>query len=195
MFGNHWFDRYTISRSNLYSLCEVVCGCKAMQSEQNKQIICKGSHRSRTSNRNSISMQAEWEHAYLWLSVNLVQCRLKESVFHLMLQNNAAPYIGRNCRISVAYNFGCRALYILPCRVSVGVHQVKCDIPTSRLLWKNIYHFLERCRISNNVCLCVLVQSDCSYSSLFFEHCNRIWICDWVHGCCSVCLLEGVCRP
>jgi len=30
---NHWFNRFAISQSNLYSLCEVVCGCKAMQSE------------------------------------------------------------------------------------------------------------------------------------------------------------------
>jgi len=27
------FYRYAISRSNLYSLCKVVCGCKVMQSE------------------------------------------------------------------------------------------------------------------------------------------------------------------
>ena len=33
VFGNHWFNRFAISQSNLYSLCEVVCGCKAMQSE------------------------------------------------------------------------------------------------------------------------------------------------------------------
>jgi len=33
VFGNHWFNRFAISQSNLCSLCEVVCGCKAMQSE------------------------------------------------------------------------------------------------------------------------------------------------------------------
>ena len=33
VFGNHWFNRYRISQSNLHSLREVVCGCKAMQSE------------------------------------------------------------------------------------------------------------------------------------------------------------------
>jgi len=30
-----------------------------------------------------------------WLPVNLAQCRLEESVFHLMLQNHVAPNIGQ----------------------------------------------------------------------------------------------------
>jgi len=30
------------------------------------------------------------------------------------------------------------------------------------------------------------MQSDCLYSSLFFEHYNRILLCDWVPGRCSV---------
>jgi len=34
--------------------------------------------------------------------------------------------------------------------------------------------FLELCRKSNCVWLHALVQSDCLYSSLFFEHYNRI---------------------
>jgi len=37
-----------------------------------------------------------------------------------------------------------------------------------------------------------LTQSDCLYSSLFFEHYNRILLCDWVLELCSVCLFEGV---
>jgi len=40
---------------------------------------------------------------------------------------------------SVAYNFGCRALYNLLCRESVGVHQVKCNIPTLRPYCEKIY--------------------------------------------------------
>jgi len=35
-------------------------------------------------------------------------------------------------RLRVAYNFGCRALYNLPWRASVGSHQVQCNIPTFR---------------------------------------------------------------
>jgi len=42
------------------------------------------------------------------------------------------------------------------------------------LYLRNMYLFLERCRKSNNVWLRVLMQSDCLYSSLFFEHYNRI---------------------
>jgi len=76
---------------------------------------------------------------------------------------------------SVAYNFGCRALYNLPCRASVSIHQVKRNIPTLRpYCEQNIYQFLERCRNSNNVFLRALMQSDYLYSSLFFEHYNRI---------------------
>jgi len=33
---------------------------------------------------------------------------------------------------SVAYIFGCRALYNLPWRASVSIHQVKCNIATLR---------------------------------------------------------------
>jgi len=39
------------------------------------------------------------------------------------------------------------------------------------------------------------MQSDSLYSSLFFEHYNRISLCGQVLGRCSVCLFEGVsCR-
>jgi len=74
---------------------------------------------------------------------------------------------------------GCRALYNLPWRASVSSHQVQCNIPTfEALLRKYKYLFLERCRKSNNVRLRALMQSDCLYSSLFFEHYNRILLCD-----------------
>ena len=82
-------------------------------------------------------------------------------------------------RFRVAYNFGCRALYNLPWRASVCSHQVQCNIPTFEgLLRKNTYLFLERCRKSNNIWLRALMQSDCLYSSLFFEHYNRILLCE-----------------
>ena len=82
-------------------------------------------------------------------------------------------------RLQVAYNFGCRALYNLPWRASVSCHQVQCNIPTfEALLRKYKYLFLERCRKSNNVWLRALMQSDCLYSSLFFEHYNRILLRD-----------------
>ena len=96
-------------------------------------------------------------------------------------------------RLQVAYNFGCRALYNLSWRASVGSHQVLCNIPTfEALLRKYKYLFLERCRKSNNVWLRALMQSDCLYSSLFFEHYNRISLCEWVIELCSVRLIDGV---
>jgi len=59
------------------------------------------------------------------------------------------------------------------------------------LLRKNKYLFLERCSKSNNICLRALMQSDCLYSSLFFEHYNRILLCECVVDLCSICLLDG----
>jgi len=46
------------------------------------------------------------------------------------------------------------------------------------LLRKYTYLFLERCRKSNNIWLRALMQSDCLYSSLFFEHYDRISLCE-----------------
>jgi len=40
--------------------------------------------------------------------------------------------LAKTVKQSVAYNFGCWALYNLPCRASVSIHQVKCNIPTLR---------------------------------------------------------------
>jgi len=70
----------------------------------------------------------------------------------------------------------------------VMTHQVQCNIPVfEALLRKNMYLFLERCRRSNRVWLPALTQSDCLqsslffdflHSSLFFEHYNRILLCD-----------------
>jgi len=49
--------------------------------------------------------------------------------------------------LRVAYNVGCRALYNLPWRTSVCIHQVQCNIPTfEALLRKYAYLFLERSR-------------------------------------------------
>jgi len=40
---------------------------------------------------------------------------------------------------SVAYTFGCKAPCNLPCRASVSIHQVKCNIPTLRPYCEKIY--------------------------------------------------------
>ena len=96
-------------------------------------------------------------------------------------------------RLRVAYNLWCRALYHLPWRASVRSHQVQCTIPTfESLLRKYTYLFFERCRKSSNVWLRALMQSDCLYSSQFFEHYNRIFFCEWVIELCSVRLTNGV---
>jgi len=55
------------------------------------------------------------------------------------------------------------------------------------LYLRNMYLFLERCRKSNNVWLRVLMQSDCLYSSLFFEHYNRILLVLLCLFCCVCC--------
>ena len=82
-------------------------------------------------------------------------------------------------RLRVAYNFECSALCNLPWIASVSSHQVQCNIPVfETLLQKNMYLFLERCRKFNNIWSRALMQSDCLYSSLFFEHYNRVLLCD-----------------
>ena len=40
--------------------------------------------------------------------------------------------------------------------------------------------------------ICALMQSDYLYSSLFFEHYNRILLCEWVMELCCIRLIDGV---
>ena len=98
-------------------------------------------------------------------------------------------------RLHVAYNFGCRSLYYLPRRASVSSHDSSGSMWHS-YIWgiikKKLYVLLERCRRSNNVRLPASTQSDCLYSSLFFEHYNCVLLCDWVLGHYSVYSFDGV---
>jgi len=60
----------------------------------------------------------------------------------------------------------------------VMTHQIQCNIPTfEAVLRKNIHLFLERCRRSNNVMVACFDAVRLLYSSLFFEHYNRISLC------------------
>ena len=78
-------------------------------------------------------------------------------------------------------------------RASVSRYQVQCNIPTfETLLRKYKYLFLEWCRKSNNMWLRALMQSDCLYSSLFFEYYNRFLLCEWVIELCCIRLTDGV---
>jgi len=47
--------------------------------------------------------------------------------------------LAKTVKQSVAYNFGCRALCNLPCRASVSIQQVECNIPTFRPYCYKIY--------------------------------------------------------
>ena len=113
-----------------------------------------------------------------------------------MLQNTVAPIIGQNCQTISGLWFwvlgSIQPSVASECLQSSGSMQHSY---LETLLWKNIYHFLERCRNSNNVWLRALMQSDCLNPSLFFEHYNRILLCDWVPGSCSVFSFEGVFMP
>jgi len=61
---------------------------------------------------------------------------LKESVFHLMLQNNVAPNIGQKLSSNqLPRIFGAgTALYNLQWQASVSNYQVQCNIPTFEAL-------------------------------------------------------------
>jgi len=73
-------------------------------------------------------------------------------------------------------------LYNLPWRASVSNHKFNVTFQPLRLCYVNTSTCFskERCRKSNNVWLRALMQSDCLYSSRFFEHYNRILLRDWV---------------
>ena len=125
---------------------------------------------------------------------NIVKNELLRSFCTPMYASQLWCNFRKSCiqRLRVAYNFGCRALYLynLPWRASVSSHLVQCNIPTfEALLRKYKYLFLERCRKSSNLWLRALMQSDCLYSSLLFDHYNRILLCDWVIELCSVRLI------
>jgi len=55
-------------------------------------------HKSKTSNRNPLSIRARVETCISVTTAKPAQCRLKESVFHLMPQNNVALNIRQNCQ-------------------------------------------------------------------------------------------------
>jgi len=70
---------------------------------------------------------------------------------------------------------------------------VKCNIPTFEALLRKICTcVLKDAESLNNVWLRAFMQSDCLYSSPFFEHYNRILLCDSALEHCSVCSSEGV---
>jgi len=81
-------------------------------------------------------------------------------------------------------------------RVLVAMtHQVQCNIPTfEAVLRKNMHLFLERCRRSNNVMVACFdaVRLFTFFLILWTLQYNRILLCDWVLGHCSVCSFEGV---
>jgi len=108
---------------------------------------------------------------------NVLFCYFCTSMYASQLWCN----FNKSCmqKLRVAYNFGCRALYNLLWILSVSSHQIQCNIPIfEALLLKSTYLFLERCRKSNNIWLHALMQSNCLYSSTFFEHYNRILLCE-----------------
>jgi len=61
--------------------------------------------------------------------------------------------LAKSCKVIVACNFGCRALYNLPWRVSVSGHQIQGNIPTLEALMRKTMYLLERWRKCNNVWL------------------------------------------
>ena len=112
---------------------------------------------------------------------NVPECLSQLQAWDILKSNGKESVHRKSCmqRLQVAYNFGCRALYNLSWRASVSSHQVQCNIPTvEALLRKYTYLFLKRCRKSKYVWLRALMQSDCLYSSLFFDHYNRILLCE-----------------
>ena len=128
-----------------------------------------------------------------------VQMQLKTYFFipfvRSCMHHNYGVISGSSCmqRLRVAYNFGCRALCNLPWRASASSHQVQWNILTFEALSRRYtYLFLERCRKSNNIWVRASMQSDCLYSSLFFEHYNRILLCECANELRNISLIDGM---
>ena len=101
------------------------------------------------------------------------------------MHHNYGVISGRHTSMDCVWPITLVAGLCTTCRseqVLVGRHQVQWNLPPyEALLKKNVYLFLERCKKSKHVWLHALVQSDCLYLS-FFEHYNRILLCDCVPG-------------
>ena len=96
-------------------------------------------------------------------------------------------------RLRVAYNLVAELYTTCPGERVLVASKFNVTFLPLRLCYVNTSTcFSKRCRKSNNVCLRALMQSDCLYSSLFFEHYNCILLCDWVIELCSVRLINGV---
>jgi len=85
---------------------------------------------------------------------------------------------------SVAYNFGCRTLYNLPCRASVRIHEVKCNIPTLKPYCEKIYNTLLNDAEILTTYFCVLWCSQIIYSRPYSL--NTTTAFDWVTECSDV---------
>jgi len=85
-------------------------------------------------------------------------------------------------RLCVACNFGCRALYNLSWswRASVGSHLVQYNIPTFEALLRKNVIFSKKMLDSLTTYGCVLRCCQIVYTIFapFFEHYNRILLCD-----------------
>jgi len=70
-------------------------------------------------------------------------------------------------------------------------HQVQCNIPTFEALIQKLRTCFSKDAENLTTFGSSWMQSDCLYTSLFFEHYNRILLCNWVLEHCSVCLIDG----
>ena len=73
--------------------------------------------------------------------------------------------------LTVAYNDAYRILHGMPCYHSARESQIYYNIDSFYALQRKItYKFVERCHLSQNLWLKMLMSSDCFYDSVYYDH-------------------------
>jgi len=97
------FNRYVISQMNLYLLLQSSIWlhfaklCRVNNANKAFAKVCISLEEATTTRE---AHGLEWEHAFRGVPVNLVQCHLRQNIFHVMLQNNISLNIGQKCQMN-----------------------------------------------------------------------------------------------
>ena len=99
-----------------------------------------------------------------------------------MLVNYGCNYsISAINRLKVAYNDAYRILHGLTRYHSARVSQIYNSIDSFYALQRKItYKFVERCHLSQNLWLKMLMSSDCFYDFIYYDHyCGILFVNEW----------------
>ena len=97
------------------------------------------------------------------------------SLYGSSLWHNYNSYAIR--RLRVAYNDAFRIIHGLPRHTSATVQQILFNVYTfDALVRKSLFSFIKRCRVSPNLWINALMNSDVFYKSKYFHlYCNTVY--------------------